>query len=193
LLTTVFADQSGGQTGGAQSTPIRFGGFGGGLRQFFGGGGGFGGRGGGGGFNPGAQGGGTQGADRIRARAHVVAVADQRTQSVLVTAPKDTMSQIEELVTQVDQESPKVAHVSVIHLENADPQQVQKVLQDFQANNGRSSQSSQSSVLMKRQDGTTTSGTTGFGTTGIGGGGSGFGGGGSGFGGGGGGFRGGGQ
>ena len=40
MLTSVFADQSGGQ-GGAQSTPIRFGGFGGGggLRQFFGGGG----------------------------------------------------------------------------------------------------------------------------------------------------------
>lgn len=204
LLTSVFADQSGGQGGNAQSTPIRFGGFGGGggLRQFFGGGGfggGFGGgRGGGGagGFGGGGQAGGGQ-ADRIRQRAHVVAVADQRTQSVLVTAPKDTMSQIEELVSEVDQESPKIAHVSVIHLENADPQQVQKVLQDFQANNGRNSQSSQNSVLMQRQtQSSSSSGAFGTGGSGFGGGGggTGFGGGGGGFGGGaGGGFRGGGQ
>src|SRR4051812_8026460 len=129
MLTTVFTDQSGqGNNGG--STPIRFGGFGGqgqqggfgGFRRFFGGGG----QGGGG------NGGGNSQNDRLRQRAKVVAVADQRTASVLVTAPKDLMSQIEQLVEQVDRESPKVAHVSVIHLENADPQQVQKVLQDFQ-------------------------------------------------------------
>jgi type II secretory pathway component GspD/PulD (secretin) len=195
LLTTIFADQSQGNNN--QSTPIRFGGGfgGGGFRRFFGGGGGGGGAPGGGG----AQAGGSSPSDRLRQHTHVVAVADQRSQSVLVTAPKDMMSEIEQLVTQVDQESPKIAHVSVIHLENADPQEVQKVLQEFQASNSRNSQSSQNSVLMQRENQTSSSsGSSGFGSSsGFGGssgsgGGSGFGGS-SGFGGGGGGFRGGGQ
>jgi len=200
MLTSIFADQSGGQN--AQASPIRFGGGfpgfggGGGFRRFFGGGGpgGFGGQGG-------AAGGNNQN-DRIRQRSHVVAVADQRTQSVLVTAPKDLMDQIGELVTQIDQESPKVSRVSVIHLENADPTEVQKVLQQFQANNGRSSQNSQDSVLQQREKQNSSSSTpsgfgasSGFGNGGLGngfGGGSssGFGGAGGGVGGG---FRGGGQ
>jgi hypothetical protein len=206
LISSVFVDQSGGQNGGGQA-PIRFGGFGGGGGGF-GGFGGFGGRGGGqggggglralfGGGGAGGQQGGQQGA--VRQKAKVVAVADQRTSSVIVTAPKDVMAQIEELVTQVDQNSPKVARVSVIHLENADPIQVQKVLQQFQGNNSRTTQTSQNSPLMTRENQTTTSSSTGFGTTGGGtgfgggggGGGGGFGGGGGGFGGGG--FRGGGQ
>jgi uncharacterized membrane protein YgcG len=126
-----------------------------------------------------------------------VAVADQRTASVIVTATKDMMAEVEELINQVDKESPKVAHVSVIHLDNADPTQVQKVLQQFQGANSRTTQNSQNSVLMQRENQNTSStsssgfGTTGFGGNGGGGFGGGFGGGGGGFGGGG--FRGGGQ
>jgi hypothetical protein len=194
LITSVYADQSNGQGGG--QAPIRFGGGGG-----FGGFGGFGGRGGQGGgglralFGGGQGGGGQQGGQAVRQKAKVVAVADQRMASVIVTAPKDLMPQIEELVTEIDQESPKVAKVSVIHLENADPIQVQKVLQQFQGNNSRTAQTTQNSPLMTRENQTSSSSSTGFGTTGFGGGtggGGGFGGGGGGgFGGGG--FRGGGQ
>jgi hypothetical protein len=208
LLSQVFADQGGQGGTGGQTSPIRFGGgFGGGGFPGFGGGG----FGGGGGlrqlFGGGGQGGGRQGGqgggqnDRIRQRAKVVAVADQRTASVLVTAPKDLMSQIEELVQQVDQESPKVSHVTVVKLENADPQQMMRVLQQFQGANQRNVQGgNQNSALMQRQtQGTTSGGTTGFGTGGggfggggngggFGGGGFGGGGGGGGFGGGGGGF-----
>ncbi len=115
---------------------------------------------------------------------------------MIVTAPKDLMAQIEELVTQIDQASPKVSRVSVIHLENADPTQVQKVLQQFQGNNNRSTISSQNSPLIQRETQNSSSTTSGFGTTGFGGGGGngggGFGGGGFGGGGGGGGFGGGG-
>ena len=209
IITQVFTDQSG-QNGGGQA-PIRFGGPGGfaGLAGLGGGGGGFGnffggGRGGAGGGRGGQGGQGGNSTDRIRQRAKVVAVPDQRTQSVIVTAPKDIMAQVEELVAQVDVESPKVAKVSVVHLENVDPQEMQKALQAFASSNGRTSQSSQSSVLMQRETQNNNSSSTGFGTSGIGGGSSGFGGGGgSGFGGGGGaggfgggaggGFRGGGQ
>jgi hypothetical protein len=192
LLTTLFSEQG---TAGNQ-TPIRFGGFGGG-----GGGGGF--RGGfiarmmaaqGGGGGAGAGGGGNNN-DRIKKHARVTAVPDQRTQSVVVTAAKDLMEQISDMVAQLDQqESPKVAHVSVIHLENADPQQVQQVLQDvFQSGNTARRNGNQSSPLMNRmqQSQNSSGGAFGGGGNGFGGGGgNGFGGGGFG---GGGGFRGGGQ
>jgi len=202
LLSSVFADQ-GGQNG-AQSAPIRFGGLGG-LAAFagrggFGGGGGFGGRGGGqGGFGQffgrgggqGAQPGGNQ--SSVRPRAKVVVVADQRMQSVLVTAPKDSMAQVEEIIKEVDKESDKVSRVTVVHLDNADATVVQKALADFQANSGRTTQQ-QNSILTTRAAQALSTSSSGFGTSssGIGGGGGGFGGGGGGFGGGGGGFGGGG-
>jgi len=199
LLTSVFSDQ--GQNG---SAPIQFGGLGAtGGRGGRGGANGFGGRGGGGNFGFGGftggglasfLGGGATGGrgqnnnSAVRQRAKVVAVPDQRMQSVLVTAPKDIMAQVEEVITQVDKESQKVTHVTVVPLENADPTVVLKALQNFQANNGRNSgQQNNNSVLTTRaaQAGNNST-TTGFGNNGLGGGG-GFGGGGGGFGGGGGG------
>jgi len=190
LISSVFADQS--SQGGA-TTPFQFGGFGGGRGGGFGGGFG-GGRGGGAGGlaqlfggGGGAQQGNSQ-TGRMRQRAKVVAVADQRTATVLVTAPKDILSQVEQLVAEVDKDSPKVAHVSVIHLENADPTQVQKVLQQFQGSNNRSTSTTTTSPLTTRQNqSSSSSSSSAFGTSGS----SGFGGGGggTGFGGGGGGGR----
>jgi type II secretory pathway component GspD/PulD (secretin) len=217
ILSQVFADQS--QNGGQGQIRVGggaggFGGRGGGAGGFGGfGGGGFGGRGGGAGgglaalFGGGRNGGqgGQSNPNSIRQHAKVVAVADQRTQSVIVTAPKEMMAQVGELVTEIDRESPKIAHVSVIPLENADPNTVLKALQEFQASNGRNTQQQQNSPLTTRAGQALSTGSSGFGTTGGtgfggGGGGGGFGGGGGGFGGGGGGglgggggFRGGGQ
>jgi hypothetical protein len=192
LITQVFTDQSG-QNG--QSTPVRFGGLGG--FAAFAGRGGFGGGRGGGGFGqffgrggqggPGGQQGGNQ--NSVRPRPKVVAVADQRSQSVIVTAPKDVMAQVEELVTQIDTESPKVAQVTVVPLINADPTMVLKALQDFQANGGRNSSANQNSILTQRGNQALSTTSSGFGSSSSG---SGFGGGGGGFGGGGGGFGGGG-
>jgi len=72
--------------------------------------------------------------------------------------------QIGEMIEQLDQESPKVSHVSVIHLENADPQQVQQVLQDmFQNSASTRSSSTQISPLQNRiqqQNNTPASGTS---------------------------------
>lgn len=176
LLTGLFSDQ--GNTGGAQS-PFRFGnrGGGGGNR----GGGGFGGGGFGGGGGPGgflaaltgnAGGGGSGQADRIKKRQRVVAIADARTSSVVVTAARDLMDQIGNMVEQLDRESPKVSKVSVIHLDNADPQQVQQILQDMFQNSttrGRNS-SAQTSPLQTRVQRNQNSSTTsaGFGTSGFG-------------------------
>jgi general secretion pathway protein D len=173
LLTSLFSDSS----NGGNQNPIRFGGGGGG------GGGGFG-RflAAAGGFGGGQQGGGGGGGnnnvsnDRIKKYNRVVAVADQRTSSVVVTAAKDLIEQIGGMIEQIDRESTKVGKVSVIHLENADPQQVQQVLQDmFQSSNNRNTRSSQTSVLMNRNSSTqnqnNNSTTSAFGSQGVGGGG----------------------
>lgn len=176
LLTGLFSDQ--GSSGGNQN-PIRFGfpGFFGGAAGFRGGGFGGGGFGNAGGGNrPGAAGAAAGGAnnqaDRIKKRQQVVAVADPRTSSVVVTAAKDLIEQIAGMIQQLDQDSPKVAHVSVIHLENADPQQVQQVLQDmFQSSTASRNTATQNSPLMNRiqqqNQGTTTTG-SGIGNSGLG-------------------------
>ena len=167
LLNGLFSGQ--GTAAGVQA-PFRLGGPGfGGFGGFgFGGGGGFGGAGMGGGRGAGGAATGATAAnpqaDRIKKRAQVVAVADPRTSSVVVTASKDMIGQIGQMIEQLDQDSPKVARVSVIHLENADPQQVQQVLQDmFQSSTSTRSATTQNSPLMNRiqqNSGTTTSGST---------------------------------
>lgn len=140
LLTDLFADQ--GSSSGSQS-PIRFGDRGG-FREFFG-------RFGGEGGPPGSRGGDSGSADRAKKRSKVTAVPDERTSSVIVMAAKELMTQIAGMVEQIDRDSPKVARVSVIHLDNADPQQVQQVLQDmFQTGSGARSSSTRNSALMNR-------------------------------------------
>jgi len=142
LLADLFPDQS-----SSAQAPVRVGGFGG-----------PGGPGGdrgsrigsflatmmGGGPPPGSGGSGQQ---------KVVAVPDARTSSVVVTAAKDLMDQIAEVIQQLDFQSPKETKVQVFHLGNADPQAVLPVLQDMFQNSAssRSSRgSSQNSPLMNR-------------------------------------------
>jgi len=157
---------SSGSGSGAQS-PTRFAGGGGG-----GGPGGFFARmmGGGGGA---AGGGGTSSTDRIKKATSVNAVADARIQAVIVTAPRDLMEQIANMMNDLDVPSTRDQKVYVFHMDNGDPQQAVQVLQSmFQSSGSRSSGgSSSSSALMQRaQNNTTaTSSTTTSGTSGIGG------------------------
>jgi type II secretory pathway component GspD/PulD (secretin) len=161
VLSGIFPSQT---SGGNAQTPVRFGGRGGG---FGGGGGGFGGRGGGfggGGGNPfaaflGGQGGnaGNSTQDRIRKQQQVVAVADLRTSSVVVTAQKDLMQEIGEMIKQLDVPSTRDQKVYVYHLDHGDPNQVLQVLQGTFPNSstttggrGNTSQS-QPSALMNRE------------------------------------------
>ena len=166
LLSGVFPSQS--STGGSQ-TPVRFGGGGGGG----GGGRGGGGFGGGGGGNPfaamfGGGGGGNSGSnDRIRKQTQVIAVADLRTSSVVVTAQKDLMGQIDEMIKQLDVSSTRDQKVYVFHMNNGDPQQALSVLQgafpsSSTSRNGTSA-SSQPSALQTRetQGANSSSGSTG--------------------------------
>ena len=157
---------SSGTSSGQTQTPFRFGGGGGGPGGFFqrmmaanaAGGTGT---------------GGSQNS-RIQKQTQVIAVADQRTSSVVVTASKDLMQEIAGMMTQLDVPSDRDQDVYVFQMKNGDPQQAVQVLQNmFQSGStsrgGSSSSSSQNSALQQRAvNGTTTMGTTTT-TTGIGG------------------------
>jgi general secretion pathway protein D len=133
LLTNLFPDDS---RSGSSQAPVTFGGLGGGFRRFFGGGGG----GGGGPFGGGLGGGGNQANansqnQRIKKRNRVVAVADQRTGSVIVTATRDLVEQIADVVNELDEDPANLKTVAVFPLQNAEPQDAMQVLSDiFQKN-----------------------------------------------------------
>ena len=115
-----------------------------GAAQFGGGFGGFGGRGGG---APAASG----MSDRLKKQATVNAVPDPRTQSVLVTASKDTMTQIEQMIEQLDAD--KRGHVKVFVYKPAHANVLDLVgpMTDLFQQNGRStSTSTQLNALQQR-------------------------------------------
>ncbi len=172
---------SSGSSSGQVQTPFRFGGGGGG--QGGGGPGGFFARMAAANAGGGAGTGGNQNS-RIQKQTQVIAVADQRTSSIVVTASKDLMQEIAGMMTQLDVPSDRDQNVYVFQMKNGDPQQAVQVLQNmFQSSStsrsGTSSSSSQNSALQQRAVngtttmGTTTTTTTGVGGTGIGGGGTG--------------------
>ncbi len=149
--TTTTAQNQGGFGG-------RFGG-GGAFARFFGGGGQGGGGGGGqgnggGGFGGGGPGGGgratTTGSTGGR-NTPVVAVADPRTFSVVVTASKAQMPEIAEMIAQLDTSSARKQKVFVYTMENADVKQVETILKNlFQSSNARASSSTQADPLSTR-------------------------------------------
>jgi general secretion pathway protein D len=162
MLQGVFpGSSSGGQA------PVTFGGRGG-----RGGGGGnpfaalFGGGGGGGN----AAGGGSSQA-RIQKAQQVIAVADGRTQSVVVTAAKDMMPQIEEMIRELDVPSQRDQDVYTVHLDNADPYEAAQVLQGmFQASgssrtSGTTTGTDPLTTRQQQMNSSSTSSSTGFGTT----------------------------
>ncbi len=156
LLGNLFPDDS---KSGGSSSPVQFGGPGS-FRNFFRGGGfgGFGGQGGQGGNTGGGANGQNQ---RIKKRARVIAVADPRTSSLVVSAAQDLMDQISGVITELDGNAARKKVVRVIKLNNADPNEVLPVLQDiFEKNGGATSRSSSQSSLQQRQQSQQTSGSS---------------------------------
>jgi len=83
--------------------------------------------------------------ERLLKQNRVVAVADNRTMSVIVTASPALMEQISGMIAQLDSDPSKQQKVFVIPVENADPAQLQQILQSlFPTQNGRTAQSSSS-------------------------------------------------
>jgi len=170
-LSQIFPTSSG--TSGSQvQSPFRFGG--GPFGRFGGFGGGGGGAGGFGGFGGGGVGGNASGNNgqntRIQKQTQVVAVADLRTSSVIVTASKDLMQEIAGMMEQLDVPSTRDQKVFVYHMDNGDPQQALAVLQNMFQNNNTTSRSGTSSstttsALGTRETQNATSGGTGSTTT----------------------------
>jgi type II secretory pathway component GspD/PulD (secretin) len=114
MLQGVFPSSGGGQA------PVSFGGRGGrggggGIAALFGGGG--------------NAAGGASSQARIQKSQQVIAVADGRTQSVVVTAAKDMMPEIEEMIHELDIKSDRDQSVYTVQLTNADPYSVLAALQ----------------------------------------------------------------
>lgn len=84
---------------------------------------------------PGSGGGGTaatsNSSERLLKQNRVVAVADNRTASVIITASPALMEQISGMISQLDSDPSKQQKVFVIPVENADPSQVQQILQNL--------------------------------------------------------------
>jgi type II secretory pathway component GspD/PulD (secretin) len=181
MLSNLFPDETK-QNSNNNNASSRFGSPFGGFFGATGGGGPGGGR--GGATTTGASG---TPSDRAKKQGRVIAVADPRTVSVVVSTSHDLMRQIEQMVTQLDSNKGKNQVVRVYPLDNADAQQVQQVLQDLfqttQSNNRNRNSATQNSPLTTRASTQVQSqgtGNTGFGSTGGGGGRGGVGGGGGG-------------
>jgi type II secretory pathway component GspD/PulD (secretin) len=143
LLTQLFPDP----TTSNNQNQNRFGGFRGGF-----GGGGF----GGGGFGGGRFGGGNRGqqnttSERAVKQSRVMAVADGRTSSVIVTASRDLMPQIEQMVRQLDSSKAKKQHVYVYNIENADVTQIEQIVRQMFDTSNNSQNNNTTSALASRQ------------------------------------------
>jgi general secretion pathway protein D len=123
LITSLFTSQGGNQGGNTGGRGSLFSMLAGGGRFGGGGPGGFGGPGGmmGGGGRGGSGGGGGGGG---AAAAKVVAVGDDRSNSLVVSAPADLLATIESMVKEIDQEVTDVTELRVFPLVNADASEI---------------------------------------------------------------------
>ncbi len=151
VLTQLFADQqssANNQAGGGFRLPFFFGGRGGGGQQ------------------------------ALRSDQRVVAVPDPRSTSIIVSAPRQMMNQIAQMIQQLDTSSSKKQQVFTYTLEHADVNNVQEILRAmFEGQNSRSARSqtqNNTSALTQRAGGFGAAGAT-QGTAGGGGGGGAFG------------------
>lgn len=146
LLTSLFATPASTQSTGNDRS--RF------LAAFAGGGfpgGGGGGSGGGGRGNRSSSSGNNRGTTTSGLATQVIAVADPRTFSVVVTAGKTQMPEIGEMIAKLDTSSARKQKVFVYTLENADVKQVESILKNlFQSSNSRASTSTEVDPLSTR-------------------------------------------
>jgi len=145
LLTSLFPDETRNSSGSSSA----FGGFR--RSSFFGGFGGLGGSSG----SPSSGGSSGNQNQRIKKRNRVIAVPDQRTASVVVSAGRDLMDQIAEMIQELDTNPKGRTTVKVYQFQNADPREALPVLQDMfnkntTQNSRNNSSSTQNSPLQSR-------------------------------------------
>jgi type II secretory pathway component GspD/PulD (secretin) len=109
---------------------------------------------------------------RMKRKGRVIAVPDQRTSSLIVSAASELMPQIEQMITQLDASGAKKQKVFVYSLENADVQQVQEIVRDMfdrGSMSGNRNNANQNSALQNRsQQNQQNMGIGGNGNTGFG-------------------------
>ncbi|MCS1406885.1 MAG: putative type II secretion system protein D [Verrucomicrobia subdivision 3 bacterium] len=66
-----------------------------------------------------------------QAASHVVAVADERTNSLVVSAPDEFMPTIEEIVNQIDRNVDDITEIAVFHLEHADATETAQIIKNL--------------------------------------------------------------
>ena len=93
--------------------------------------------------------------DRMKKQVTVNTVADPRTQSVLVTASKDTMTQIERIIEEMDADPAGHQGVYVFTPDFADVLDLQNAMQDLFMTTGKttSTTTTQNALLMRMQSG----------------------------------------
>ena len=126
-------------TGGGRNNNVRFGGGFGGANPFGGG------RAGGGAAT-------SQASDRMKKMGRVLAVPDMRTSSIIVSAARDLMVQIEQMINQIDSDPARKQKMYVFTVQNASVDEVQTVLTDMFGRNTTTSRNTQnqSSALTTR-------------------------------------------
>ena len=104
----------------------------------------FGGRGGGGdeGGRSGRGGGGDGDSEALQAASRVLAVADERTNSLVVSAPDEYMPTIIQLVTEIDKNVDDITELQVFPLEFADAYEMSEILKDLFDETGQDQASS---------------------------------------------------
>lgn len=136
ILAQLFPDPT---TTGTANNNQRFGGgprFGGGFGGF-------------GGFNRNAQ---ANTSERAKKQGRVMAVADARTASLIVTASRDLMPQIEAMIKRLDMSRARHQIVKVYTIENADVTQVEQAVRDMFDRSGTSrANNNQNSALVSRE------------------------------------------
>jgi type II secretory pathway component GspD/PulD (secretin) len=110
--------------------------------------------------------------ERMKQQTMVLAVADRRTESVVVTASRELMVEIKGMIAQLDEGNQGITHVTAISLESADPASVQQTITGLFLNSGTASSSTTTTALSARTTGnnnsmssSATSSTSGFGSS----------------------------
>ena len=102
---------------------------------------GFGGSPGGSRTRGGTRGGSSGNSAALQAQNKVLAVADERSNSLIILAPEDQIPMIEELIGELDDDVDDVTEVRIIKLENADPTEVsEQINQLFGSSNQQQNQ-----------------------------------------------------
>ncbi len=91
-------------------------------------------------FGPGSEQEETTDSEARKAASRVVAVGDERTNSLVVGAPEELMPMIEKLVDEVDTEAVDTTEVRVFRLENADPAETVEIITEIFPDENQSTQ-----------------------------------------------------